>query len=256
MLKIENTENLTGVYISGDYNDFQNLVDAFYSITISEDDKKYSRYFDISTRVLGLCYDIRHAMQGDRDIVLIDNKMDRETMAFQSQITPTQNVYYQCSYLYPEMFFVTLALNQLIKIYIKENSKPKNDYDGAFNKAVVWDNNIAIMRCFQAAFNECIKNTLSETSYARWLNLMTDRYIGILEISGHFIDHHNIEYLNMSKEQRQKKLSTIAKRIVEFHHDPLHIELKMTAKDAAEQYKCSPSDLKMSGLDYPEEIEW
>ena len=45
MLKIENTENLAGIKISGDLYDMQSLVDAFYKITISEDDEKYSRYF-------------------------------------------------------------------------------------------------------------------------------------------------------------------------------------------------------------------
>ena len=256
MLKIVNTENLTGIKISGDLYDMQNLVDAFYAITISEDDEKYSRYFDNSTRVLGLCYDIRHALMGDRDITLVDNGMEEVISASQAHIAPKRNVYYQCNYFYPEMFFVTLAINELLEIYIKKNMKPKNDYNGALNKAVIWDQNIAVLRSFQAAFSECVKGTLSEASYTRWLNLMNSNYINILEISGHFLDHHNIKYLDMSKDQRQQKLSSIAKRIVEYWNDPLYKELKETAVEAAEQYNCSPSDLRIAGLDYPEEIIW
>lgn len=30
MITVKNTENLTGVSISGDYNDLENLVDAFH----------------------------------------------------------------------------------------------------------------------------------------------------------------------------------------------------------------------------------
>ena len=256
MIKIENTENFAGVTISGDFDDFQNLVDAFDAITISEDDEKNVRYFDKSTRVLGLCYDIRHAFMGDREISLVDNGMDRETMAFQSQITPEKNVYYQCNYLYPEMFFVTIAINELLEMYIKKNSKPKNDYSGALNKAVIWDKNITIVRLLQSAFNECVKNTMSQASYTRWLNIMNDRYMDILLISGHFLDHHNIEFLNMGKDQRFKKLAITAKRIVEYQQDDLHRSYKMSAEEAVEQYHCAPSDLRIPGLEYPEEIDW
>lgn len=256
MLKVVNTENLTGIKISGDLYDLQSLVDAFYAITISEDDEKYSRYFDISTRVLGLCYDIRHALMGDRDVILVENNVNEDIRTDQAQITPKRNVYYQCNYYYPEMIFITLAVNELLEIYIKQNIKPKNDYNGALNKAVIWDQNIAVLRSFQAAFSECVKGTLSKVSYTRWLNFMNSNYISILEISGHFLDHHNIKYLDMGKEQRQKKLSSIAKRIVEYWNDPLHKELKETAVKAAEQYNCSPSDLRIAGFDYPEEIIW
>ncbi len=32
----------------------------------------------MSTRVLGVCYDVRHAYQGDREIELVDNGMTAE----------------------------------------------------------------------------------------------------------------------------------------------------------------------------------
>lgn len=90
---------------------------------------------------------------GARDIVLIDNSMEETIQASQIHITPKRNVYYQCNYLYPEMFFITLAINELLEIYIKRNIKPKNDYNDALNKAVIWDQNIATLRGFQSAFN-------------------------------------------------------------------------------------------------------
>ena len=83
--------------------------------------------------------------------------------------------------------------------------------------------NIAVMRGFQAAFSECVKGTLSEGSYARWSNMMNGRYLDILVINGHFLDHHIIKYLEMNKEKRQKKLSFIAKRIVEYDYDDLQL---------------------------------
>ncbi|MCD6396165.1 MAG: hypothetical protein J7L71_01375 [Spirochaetaceae bacterium] len=46
------------------------------------------------------------------------------------------------------------------------------------------------------------------------------------------------------------------KRIVEYWNDPLYKELNETALEAAEKYNCSLSDLRMAGLEYPEEIIW
>lgn len=117
MIQIENTENLAGDTISGDFYDFCNLVEAFYAITIAEDDLK--------------------------------------------------------------------------------NSKPKNEYCGSLYKAVIWYTHIIMLRSLQAAFNQCIKETLIPSTYSRWLNIMNDKYTNILTISGLFFDHHNIEYLNL-----------------------------------------------------------
>ncbi len=77
MITITNTPNLTGVTISGDFNDLYNLVEAFHEITINEYSEKHHRYIEISTRVLGLCYDIRHAYQGDREIELMEAAKER-----------------------------------------------------------------------------------------------------------------------------------------------------------------------------------
>lgn len=256
MIQIENTENLAGITISGDYYDFYNLVEAFYAVTISEDDARNSRYFDNSTRVLGLCYDIRHAYMGGRGLSLVDNGMDKNLMEFHSQLTPEKNVYFECHYLYPEMFFVVMAINELLEIYIRKNSKPKNEYCGALNKAVIWDNHIAMLRSLQAAFNQCMKETFTPATYSRWQSIINDKYAHVLTMSGFYLDHHNIEFLKLDKKQRMKKLSTVAKRISEHRYDPLHDKYMREAKAAAEEYDCSPSDLIHPGLEYPDEIEW
>lgn len=66
MIRVSNTEDLTGVTISGDFYDLEQLTDALHDITVSdmeELDKRSEPYVNISMRVLGLCYDIRHASQ-------------------------------------------------------------------------------------------------------------------------------------------------------------------------------------------------
>ena len=65
MISIRNTENFTGVTIRGDFDDFYSLVEAFFEITIDEFSEKYQKYISASTRLLGICYDIRHAYMGE-----------------------------------------------------------------------------------------------------------------------------------------------------------------------------------------------
>jgi hypothetical protein len=257
MITIRNTPNLTGVTISGDYYDLYNLVDAFHEITINEcSEKRHYQYIDISTRVLGLCYDIRHAYQGDRDVEFLDNNMTEDKMRWHSIIAPKSNVYYSCNCLYPEMFFVMLSLNALVQLRTMELTKTKHVYKELMNGKVVWDETIATIRLFQAKFGQCVKSTVTQGTFARWLNAMNRERIGIEDIAGQYIDMLNIEYINMAKEKRLKNLSSFAKRIAEFRYDEEHNEIKDIVMKAASEYRCEPGAIRLRGIEYPEDFEW
>lgn len=256
MITITNTPNLTGVTISGDFDDLNNLVNAFHEIVIHEDSEKYQKYLEISNRVLGLCYDVRHAYQGDRAVELVDNNMTDEIMKWHSIITPKNNVYYSCNCFYPEMFVVMLALNELVELRIKDLTKTKYIFKESMDKKVIWDETIAIIRLFQAEFVKCVKDTLSGATFARWLNLMNGSYIGIEDITGQYVDLLNIKYINMTREKRLKNLSSIAKRITEFRYDLDHKEIKEVVAEAAKEYQLEPGVIRLEGIDYPEDIEW
>lgn len=256
MITVKNTENLTGVTISGDFDDFYNLVEALHQITISEYSEKHQRYIEISTRVLGFCYDVRHAYQGDRGVEFIDNNMTEDKMKWHSIITPKTNVYYSFNCLYPEMFFVILALNALVELRIKDMTKTKYIYKEAMDKRVIWDDIISTIRNFQAEFAKCLKGTLTEATFGRWLSVMNSDFIGIENISGQYIDLLNIKYINMTKEKRLKNLSSIAKRIAEFRYDNDHMEIQKVVIVAAREYGCEQGSIRIQGIDYPESIEW
>lgn len=256
MITIKNTPNLTGVTISGDYNDLYNLVEAFHDITIGEYSEKHRRFIDISTRVLGLCYDIRHAYQGDREVELMDNNMNADKMKWHSIIAPKSNVYYSCNCLYPEMFLIMLALNTLVELRIKYLTKAKYIYNEAMDKKVIWDETIATIRFLQAEFVKCVKGTFTEATFARWMNVMNSGYINIEDITVQYVDLLNIKYINMTKEKRLKNLSSIARRIVEFRYDNEHIEIKEVVMEAAREHQCEPGAITLQGVEYPEDIEW
>lgn len=256
MITVKNTLNLTGVTISGDFDDLYNLVEAFHEISINEYAERHQQYIRISTRLLGICYDIRHAYQGDREIELVANNMTEDKMKWHSLITPQNNVYYSCNCLYPEMFFGMLAINALVKLRMMDLTKKKYSFNEAMDKKVIWDETITTIRRFQAAFVKCVKDTLAEPTFARWLNVMNSDHIFIEDIAVQYIDLINIKYINMSKEKRLKNLSPLAKRIAEFRYNDEHKEIKEIVTEAAREYNCDPADIGLEGIEYPEDIEW
>ena len=112
MLQTKPTEQLTGITIKGDYKDFYELVESIHRITGLNDDQT-EIYYGVKNRLLGICYDIRHAFMGDRDIVLEDNGMRKEIMKWHKQITPIQNVYYSVEVLFPEAIFVAASVPKM-----------------------------------------------------------------------------------------------------------------------------------------------
>jgi hypothetical protein len=256
MIKIRNTENLTGVEISGDFEDFYRLVEALYDVTRCKNPDGYNGYEYLSERVLGMCYDIRHAYQGDRGVELVTNHMNEEKMNVHSIIAPVNNVYYKCECLYPEMFFVMIGLNELILFRMQLLSKSNYIRDGALDKNVIWDESIIAIRGFQAAFAKCVSGTLTQNSYSRWLKLMTNRYTGIEYMPHQYLDYINVVYIGMNREKRLKNLSSIARRLAEYRTDKDYLEIIRSVKEGARKYNCDEEDIQLESIKYPEEIEW
>ena len=259
MIEVTNTENLGGVTISGDLYDLEQLVDALHDITIDdreEVDKQSRRFINISYRVLGLCYDIRHAAQGDREFLMRENGIHEHHQEKQKGILPRQNIYFSCNYLYPEMIFVVIALNELIRLRTAKLVKSKYRYDAAYDKKVVWDETIAVIRSFQAAFQKALSGVLSPASHSRWLNMVTNPYIDIARITNPFIDLQNIQFIKMTREQRSKKLLTITKKFCEYQNDPENWAYRRAIDKAVSEHGWTEADIHFEGLDYPEDIDW
>jgi hypothetical protein len=149
-----------------------------------------------------------------------------------------------------------LALNTLVELRIKELTKTKYIYKEALDKNVIWDDKIAIIRVFQAEFVKCIKEVITKASFARWLKVMNGDYLNIEQIAGQYVDMLNIKHINMTKEKRLKNLSSIAKRIAEYRYDREHEEIKEVVKSGAREYGCSRGEVRLSGIEYPENIVW
>lgn len=69
MLEIKVTENYAGIEVKGDCNDFEQLYDCIFKIV--GDGEEYPTLEKFRIQILALCYDLRHAKQGNREIELI-----------------------------------------------------------------------------------------------------------------------------------------------------------------------------------------
>lgn len=117
MIRVSMTENLGGFEISGDFYDLEELYVSIYNV-LGETEYEYEGKDEL--RILGLCYDLRHANMCDRDLKYVENCVHDEAIKYHGMILPHKNVYSSFKILYPEMVFVMLSLNEKCRAYAKK----------------------------------------------------------------------------------------------------------------------------------------
>ena len=145
----------------------------------------------------------------------------------------------------------------LLKHFMTLLTKKKHlSYDAYKHKNVIWDKGITHLRVFQSAFTECMRGFLTSNQFSRWMSLMVNPYLSVSYMTRQFLDVLNIEYLNMTKEKRTKNISSISKRIANFYHDVEHDDIKLGVSQAAKKHGCAEAEIRISGYEYPDDIEW
>ncbi|MBP1933231.1 DUF6904 family protein [Ammoniphilus resinae] len=244
-----NTPNHAGISILGDNMDFEELYETLHAIVGEEGE--FLSHDSARLRVLGVCYDIRHALMGDREIQFMDNGMDAEKKKWLGVITPDKNIYLKFNVLWPEILFVIMALNDFVRLYAGKNAKKA--YHAMTDKRNIWDPSITHVRAFQSAVMKCIKETVSSPSYTRMLNMMHKDYTWFDNYVTQYVDILNCRLIDMDKEKRIKNIPTMAKRLAEHGDEYKQVQIEVLA--AAKAYGCPVSSLR-ANVDYPEEIEW
>ncbi|WP_453989995.1 DUF6904 family protein [Bacillus nitroreducens] len=250
MIYLENTPNVTGVTVYGDQNDFDLLYNSLHKIVGEEGE--YPSYEGPRLRVLGVCYDIRHALMGGREIKLVDNGLTPDIMKFHSIIAPNHNTYLGFNVLWPELLFVTMVLNDFVSLYARKISK--DNYNGTQDHRVIWDPAVASVRGFQAAIATHLMNSIPETSHVRILRLMNDRFISFDYYATQYVDKLNGKFIRMTKEKREKNITIMVKRIAEQGDD--YQRVREDVLEAAEEYNCSMTEIRPIKDEYPDDFEW
>lgn len=239
MIQINHTPNFAGVTVTGDYYDLDELYDALHEVVGEEGE--YDAYDDARIRVLGVCYDLRHAKMGDREYHYLDHGVDEDKMKMMGIVGPTRNLYLSFNIIYPEMLFVTMALNNFIDIRKRKLKHPD------------WDEAIAVVRKFQATFIESLSDIISERRFNMMVNNMNAYSLDFSNYFTQYLDVLNIRYLEWDKDNRVQNISRIAKWLAEQGKE--YQETKAAVTDTANRLGGHPSEYRLRG-EYPDEVDW
>lgn len=249
MIIVRNTPQLAGVEVLGDRLDYERLYEALHTVVGTENEMP--DFSCAGTRVLGICYDLRHALQGDREIEFVDNGLDAGMKKQLAVLAPDKNVYLKIRVLWPELLFGMMAINDLIRLYAVKRAR--RSYDRMLDKSLVWDEAVAVCRLFQSAVAGCLRQTVPAAAFARMNNLMNRDYPWMEFYTRQYVDLLNVRYIGMDRDKRLKSLPVIAKRLAEQGTE--YRQLTTAVKEAARRYQATADSIEPME-DYPEQFEW
>ncbi|MDN7245063.1 DUF6904 family protein [Planococcus sp. 1R117A] len=238
MLTMTNTPNHTGVKISGDYFDLDELNQAFYHVI--GDENKYYDYAGARTRILGISYEIRHAAQGDRNVESVFNGLHDHMKKQHSFIAPDKNIYFSTEVLWPEVLYAAIALKDFVRLHREDAKFPD------------WDVHLHVIARFQSLVLDCLHGQVPEEEYQQILKAFQQAVPGE-EYAIQYIDFLNIKYIDMPKKQREKSLGVIALKIA--MQDKDYVAFRNQVLAAATPNKVPIHEIRLQ-TEYPEEIEW
>lgn len=238
MLTIMNTPNHTGVKISGDYFDLDELNKAIYHIV--GDENKYYDFAGSRMRVLGISYEIRHAAQGNRNVESVFNGLHDHIKKQHGFIAPDKNIYFSTEILWPEILYAALALNEFAALH-QEHAKYAE-----------WDVHLPVVTRFQALILDCLHGQVPEEEYQDVLKAFHDAS-SLEDYAIQYVDYLNLKYIDMPKIQKEKTLPLIALKIAAQDADYAAFRSQVLA--AANPEKRPIYEIRLQA-EYPEDIEW
>lgn len=241
MLRMESTEHHAGIRLIGDYHDLDNLYEALHAVVGTE--FEYDDYETNRLRVLGVCYDLRHAIMGNRGAVALPNGYSPDIGKFLNTIGPDKNMYFTCEVLWPEAIFIMLVQEEDF-IYLYEKKR----------KSHVWDPTVVTVRFFQSVIAKCLEETLPENKFKSARRYFKSHAPGKYNrFTTMYVDDLNITHLEMTPEKRVNQLSIIVKRLADYPDDYYHLHHHVL--ESVKRHGCHPTDLRYS-REYPEDWEW
>ena len=242
MLKVELTENYSGVTIYGDYDDFDYLYDSI-NYLIHEDpisDKEYT----MQNHLYGFLYELRHAYQGQRDAVLIDNALNdntREWFDFKKKDITDKNIYFRFNYLLPDLILDMVLINYFIKKVDKKNNDIYNLY-------------INMVNFFYSVVLHSLENLLTEIKFNKIKKGLLNSVITDSMFIPQWFEIISIDYAHMTKKQREKEFMHIMDAIYNYGDYEEYLKMKIDMEKLCKEKNCSLNNLHYDN--YPEEMEW
>lgn len=250
MLSVKTTEKLAGVTVSGTYWDLNALYDALSNVIGEEG--SYPEYEACGIRVLGLCYDIRHAYQGDRN---------RGSIEYGDEV-------FSFEYLWPEMVFIYGVLDEFVRLssgslcYLRQEGAERLFYNPETKDELLdrLPDDIAFVCYFRDLIINALQRTIDEKRFKKIHRALEDRYSYTLmkryynNFCTQWVDIQNVKYLKRAPEKRKTYLATISEKILFDSSD--YDALEDAVYEFAREYGVPYYEIELNGMQYPEEIEW
>lgn len=263
MLRVNVTENMTGVTISGDYNDLNNLHSAISNVISYED--KFGGYECVQLTLSALNYDLRHAYMGNRMIEQIDNGMTADLRAYHKVICYDTNIYYSVNITWPEIIFDVFALKDYINMALDHKYAKKlcDDLPKEYRKEYIEHLPVdcATINQFRYLVLDELRKTLGDRRYASIRNLMKNKNSNNTIINRNFygfctqyLEELTVKYIDTDIKKRKALLASIARKLLD--RDEEYYEVEYAVHDFARKNNVSLTDVRMHDLDWPEEIVW
>ncbi|MFC4713346.1 DUF6904 family protein [Planococcus dechangensis] len=238
MLSMKTTPNHTGVKISGDYFDLDELNQAIYKVIGKEGE--YHGYEGSRLRILSISYEIRHAAQGDRNVDFVFNGLHEHTKKQHGFIAPDKNIYFSAEVLWPELLYAAYALKDFTRLY--------QDKQGD----LLADVHAPVIAKFQALVLDCLHGHVPEEEYKAILEAFR-KSPPVNDYAIQYVDLLNLKYIDMTRQQREKSLSTIAMKLA--LQDPEYQAFRKQVIGAAAPGKQPIHEIGIQA-EYPEQVEW
>lgn len=238
MLTMKSTPNHTGVKISGDYFDLDELNQAIYRVIGQED--QYYGYEGSRLRILSISYEIRHAAQGDRNVDFVFNGLHEHTMKQHKFIAPDKNIYFSVEVLWPELLYAAIALKDFVKLYQQDKNSP------------LWDVHLPVIFRFQSLILDCLQGHIPKEEFELIVQAF-NQPVTVNDYAIQYVDLLNLKYIGMTKQQREQSLSTIAMKLATQDQDYTAFRNQVLA--AATPHKKPIHEIAVQA-EYPEDFEW
>lgn len=241
MLKVELTENYAGVTICGDYFDLDYLYDSFLHF-IHNDSKNLEEEL-MQNHVYGFLYDVRHAYQGDRDVILIENCLSEHTktrLGIKKKDITDNNAYFCFDYVLSD-----LLLDMVLMQYFMTQKNKTSDYYDPYANMVSF-------------FHSCVLKALEPMLSVAQLKRVKKKVFDSTIIKGLFLpqwyEQIALTYLMMDKKTRKKEFMHIVDSILDFDQYEEFFELKEKIEAICREDNCTIAQIHFDK--FPEEIEW
>ena len=258
MLRVIPTKNLTGVIIQGDFDTFYDIVHSIYNLTgIVEDSDDV--YYSVKIHLLGLCYDMRHAFMGDREVFLEKNNLNEEKQAWHGIKAPEENLYYSVNMLFPEMIFLALAVPQMYQFSFKNYGYKYCEVreDGGNPPVIPYADYVrdkANMDVLFAGVWQALSEVVGAEEAEKLILSARRSMEDYMKYMTQYVDKCNVDYIKTPVEKRKDKLRNMTKRLIK--KPDAYRNMERDIRYAAMEYGVSVHEIHDPRVEYPEDVEW